>query len=192
GVRVRNKKMSKRVNQTGRHKSVNAPGSERLERHCPHLAFIEPDRYDRLLQRLHQRNTKNKSKRIDGLDPRKNRAHKRTVWLGQHIDCGICGRPYVYGGNGLKDHLMCRGAHEYRCWNGLTVDGPLAAHKLITAIRTEIASLPDFDPVLLQLVEEQQRRRQEVNGQRSQELAARSLAIDREIQNIVAAIRPGR
>src|SRR5262249_17850079 len=60
---------------------------------------------------------------------------------------------------------------------------------LITAIRTEIASLPDFDPVLLQLVEEQQRRRQEVNGQRSQELAARSVAIDREIQNIVAAIR---
>jgi site-specific DNA recombinase len=41
GVRVRNKKISKRVNQTGRRKSIPAPASERLERSCPHLAFIE-------------------------------------------------------------------------------------------------------------------------------------------------------
>jgi hypothetical protein len=48
GMRVRNKKMSRRVNKTGRRRAVDAPPAERLERHCPHLAFIEPQRYDRL------------------------------------------------------------------------------------------------------------------------------------------------
>jgi site-specific DNA recombinase len=46
GRRVRNKKRSQRVNQTGRRKAVAAPPGEGLERQCPHLAFIEPARYD--------------------------------------------------------------------------------------------------------------------------------------------------
>jgi hypothetical protein len=146
GVRVRNRKVSKRVNQTGRRKSVAAPASERLERHCPHLAFIEPARYDRLIQLLDERNAKYRRKGSGGSDPRKGVPKKRTVWPGQHLDCGVCGRPYVYGGHGQKDHLMCRGAHDYRCWNAITVDGPLAAGKLIAAIRAAIAGLADFDP----------------------------------------------
>src|SRR5262249_10918577 len=126
GVRVRNRKLSKRVNQTGRRKSVAAPASEQLQRHCPHLAFIEPARYDRLILVLDERNAKYRRKGRDGIDPRKNVPKKRTVWPGQHLDCGICGRPLVYGGHGQKDHLVCRGALEYRCWNGVTADGPLA------------------------------------------------------------------
>jgi hypothetical protein len=42
GTRVRNARMSRRVNSTGRRRSVKAPPAERLERHCPHLAFIDP------------------------------------------------------------------------------------------------------------------------------------------------------
>src|SRR5262249_42217967 len=105
GVRVRNQKMSKRVNQTGRRKSVPAPPSERLERHCPHLEFIAPARYDRLIHLLDARNAKYRRKGLDGRDSRKNVPKKRTVWPGQHLDCGICGRPLVYGGHGQKDHL---------------------------------------------------------------------------------------
>jgi DNA invertase Pin-like site-specific DNA recombinase len=144
GVRVRNKKMSKRINQTGRRKSVNAPASERLQRHCPHLAFIDPVRYDRLITTLDERNARFKRKGSAGVDPRKNVPRKRTVWPGQHIYCGICGQLFVYGGHGQKDHLMCCGAHDYRCWNALTVDGPLAAAKMITAMREAITGLPDF------------------------------------------------
>ena len=48
GIRVRNKKMSRRINKTGRRRSVDAPPEERLERNCPHLAFIEPSRFDRV------------------------------------------------------------------------------------------------------------------------------------------------
>ena len=110
GVRVRNRKISKRVNQTGRRKSVTAPPAERLERHVPHLAFIEAERYDRMIRMLDERNGKFRRKGMDGIDPRKEVPRKRTIWPGQHITCGICGRPYVYGGNGQKENLMCRGA----------------------------------------------------------------------------------
>ena len=58
GVRVRNKKMSRRVNKTGRHRSVNAPPEERLERHCPHLAFIDAARFDRVNALLKERNAR--------------------------------------------------------------------------------------------------------------------------------------
>lgn len=189
GVRVRNRKMSKRVNQTGRRKAVPAPASERLERHCPHLAFIEPARYDRLIHLLDERNAKYRRKGRDGTDPRKNVPKKRTVWPGQHLDCGVCGRPLVYGGHGQKDHLVCRGALEYRCWNAVTAEGPQAAHKLIAAIRAEIAALEDFDPVLLQLVEEGLRDGRLEQGRRQQELARQQAAAAREIAYIMAAIR---
>jgi DNA invertase Pin-like site-specific DNA recombinase len=191
GVRVRNQRMSKRVNQTGRRKSVVAPASERLERHCPHLAFIEPARYDRLIAQLDERNARFRRKGIDGIDTRRNVPKKRTVWPGQHIDCGICGRPYVYGGHGQKDHLMCRGAHDYRCWNALTVDGPLARSKLSAAIRTAITGLPDFDATLVRLVEEAFRRLQETLAPRHRELAQELSKLEREIGNIVAAVRAG-
>lgn len=189
GVRVRNRRMSKRVNQTGRHKSMPAPASERLERHCPHLSFIDPDRYDRLIALLDERNAKFRRKGVDGIDTRRNVSKKRTVWPGQHIDCGVCGRQFVYGGHGQKDHLMCQGARDYRCWNGFTVDGPLAAYKMSTAISQAIAALPDFDPVLLQMVEEEQQQHQGTRSRHFQMLTSRQTAVEREICNILAAIR---
>jgi DNA invertase Pin-like site-specific DNA recombinase len=189
GVRVRNRKMSRRVNQTGHRKSVNAPPSERLERICPHLAFIEPARYDRLVALLDERNARFRRAEVDGVDPRKNVPRKRTVWPGQHIDCGICGRPYVYGGNGQSDHLMCRGATEYRCWNAASVDGPLAAREMIAAIRDKIETLPDFDPQLTEMVQEEMRRSQHDKGSQQRELAHKLAAVEREIQNLMRAFR---
>ena len=189
GVRVRNKKMSKRNNQTGRRKAVNAPASERLERHCPHLAFIEPDRYDRLIRLLDARNAKYRRKGIDGIDTRKAVPKKRTVWPGQHIYCGICGRLYVYGGHGQTDHLMCRGAHHYKCWNAMTVDGPLAAGKLIEAIRREIESLPDFDPLLVQQVQRELQQQSKEKDRRLQEYARQQTDLRRQIAHILEAIK---
>jgi DNA invertase Pin-like site-specific DNA recombinase len=191
GVRVRNRRTSKRVNATGRRKSVPAPPAERLERHVPHLAFIEPDRYDRLIRQLDARNAKYRRKGVDGLDPRKDVPKKRTVWPGQHITCGVCGRLYVYGGNGQKDNLMCRGAHEYTCWNGIAVDGPDAGQRLVGAIRREIAALPDFDPVLVAMVEEELRLSGGAQDRRRQELATRRATVERALAHITAAIKEG-
>jgi site-specific DNA recombinase len=56
GVRIRNRKLAKRVNSTGRRKVIDAPPEELLERNCPHLVFIEPARFDRLQRVLQQRN----------------------------------------------------------------------------------------------------------------------------------------
>jgi hypothetical protein len=189
GLRVRNRKMSRRVNQTGHRRSVDAPPGDLLQRDCPHLAFIEPARYDRLIAVLDERNAKFRRTGVNGIDTRKNVPKKRTVWPGQHIDCGVCGRPFVYGGHGQKDHLMCRGAHEYKCWNGVSVDGPLAAEKMIAAIRAAIAALPDYDQQLMALLREEMRRRHGDKGRQERELTRRLDAAEHEIQNVVAAIR---
>jgi DNA invertase Pin-like site-specific DNA recombinase len=189
GVRVRNRRMSRRVNETGRRKSVPAPPEERLERQVPHLAFIAPELYDRLIRRLDKRNAKFRRKGVDGIDPRKDVPKKRTVWPGQHITCGVCRRPYVYGGNGQKDNLMCSGAHQYRCWNGIAVDGPDAARRLMEAIRRQIATLREFDPVLVTMVEEELRRDGGDQDRRRRELATRRAAVEREMANIVVAVK---
>ena len=96
-MRVRNRKISKRVNKTGRHKSVAAPPEELLERYCPHLAFIEPARYDLLIKMLDEKNAKYRRKGTGGIDPRKNVSKKRTIWPGQHIECAVCGRLFQNG-----------------------------------------------------------------------------------------------
>jgi DNA invertase Pin-like site-specific DNA recombinase len=189
GIRVRNKKMSRRINKTGRRRSVDAPPEERLERNCPHLAFIEPSRFDRVNDLLTRRNAKFKRLHKDGVDPRKDVPKKKTRWPGQHVDCGICNRPYRYGGHGQTDHLMCGGAYEYCCWNGVSVDGPLAAEKLMTAIVGEINALPDYDNVLTDLMEKEiERLRSDQAGCRTQ-LEQKRNKLERELANIRAALR---
>jgi site-specific DNA recombinase len=153
GLRERNRKKSKRVNRTGRHHSVNAPIEELLERWCPHLAFIEPERYDRVIAMLAERNGKYTAGTGPSGDPRRGRPKKRTLWPGQHVTCGICGRLYRYGGHGQNDHLMCRGAYEYKCWNGITVDGPITRQKMADAILAKLESLPEFEIALVQRIQ---------------------------------------
>ena len=189
GERQRNKKESKRVNKTGRHRSVNARPEMLLKRSCPHLAFIEPARYDRLIALLIERNAKYRRKGVQGVDTRKNVPKKRTAWPGQHVDCGVCGRPFVYGGHGQKDHLVCSGAVQYRCWNGFTVDGPLAGGKLIAAVRDAIRTLPDFNTQLIQLVQKELRHRQGNKAGQLRELTQQLDLAERELQNLTAAVR---
>jgi hypothetical protein len=84
GLRERNNKISRRVNKTGRRRCVKAPPEERLERHCPHLAFFEPAYYDRVIRIIDQRNAKYRRRGINGIDQRKDVPKKRTAWPGQH------------------------------------------------------------------------------------------------------------
>lgn len=118
--------MSRRVNKTGRHRSEKTTKELQLFRHVPHLAFIEPDRYDRIIGMLKERNAKYRRNGGGNGDPRRNVPRKRTRFPGQMLFCGICGRKFVFGGHGRTTPLMCNGAPEHRCWNGSTIDGPLA------------------------------------------------------------------
>ena len=82
GVRVRNRKMSKRINRTRLRRSVNAPAEELLECDYPHLAFIQPKRYDRAIRMLDRRNNKYHRNGFGRIETRKNVPKKRTTWPG--------------------------------------------------------------------------------------------------------------
>jgi site-specific DNA recombinase len=191
GVRVRNDRMAKRVNRTGRRKSIKAPPEERLERECPHLALIDPERYDRVIRMLDERNACYRRKGENGRDTRADVPKKRTIWPGQHLFCGICGRMFVYGGHGKNDHLVCFGAKDYKCWQGITVDGPLASGKMTDAVLEAIKTLPDFDETLVNLVA----RELETFGSACKQelvLIERELVkIARIIENILSFLRDG-
>lgn len=188
GVRVRNRKMSRRINKTGRRRSVDAPPEERLERYCPHLAFIDPGRFDRVNALLARRNSKFKRRLKDGIDPRKDVPKKKTRWPGQHLECGICGRLYRFGGHGQTDHLLCAGATEYACWNATSVDWSLAAEKLVGAILAEITALPDFDEVLTGFVQKEVERIRCAQADRRGELDQECKSLERKLKNITEAL----
>ena len=188
GLRVRNAKVARRVNATGRRRSVAAPPEERLERWCPHLAFIEPDRFDRVVALVNARNAHYRRGK-NGADPCANRPRRRTRWPGQHIYCGICGRLLRYGGHGQSDHLLCHGAYEYRCWNAVTVDGPLAARKMADAILAAIERLPGFEDELVERVNHELTADQNGRAARLRAVDQRLASTRREQENIVRAIR---
>lgn len=153
GERRRNERMAKRVNKTGHRKSVKAPADELLVRHCPHLAFIEPKRYDRLIRKLTLKNDKYTRGRKAAAEQRKRPTKKWRAWPGQHLGCGVCGRDYYWGGHGQTEHMMCCGARDHLCWNGVTFDGVEAADRLSQAILAELEILPGFDATFSRLVE---------------------------------------
>ncbi len=191
GIRERNNRKSKRVNKTGKYKSVKAPPEERLVRPCPHLAFFDPAYYDRVVAKVNARNAKYRRNGADGVDLRQNVPKKRTRFPGQCIYCGICGRLFVFGGHGQTDHLMCSGAREYKCWNSVSVDGPLAAQKISETILSHVEKLDDFDAAFLELIREEGRKLDLVKVTRLQELNTLIDQRQREIQNLLKFIRSG-
>lgn len=148
GCRCRNKRTTKR-NAAGKYKSENADPKDLLIRRVPHLAFFDEAYYDRVIAKVDARNAKYRRTKNGKPDPCQDRPKKRTRFPGQTMYCGICGRLYVFGGHGQRDHLMCEGAREYKCWNGITFNGPLAAERFSQAALNEIRRLDDFDPVFL-------------------------------------------
>jgi DNA invertase Pin-like site-specific DNA recombinase len=146
GLRIRNAKESKRINKTGRRRCVKAPPDRLLARDCPHLRFIEPERYDRVIRMLQKKHELYaRGRRRNSADGRKGISKKRTIWPGQHLKCGVCNRLFYWGGHGVKEHMMCSGCRDYVCWNAATFDGFDAARRLSRAILAQIAELPDFD-----------------------------------------------
>ena len=158
GERHRNKKKVRRK-QNGRPKCVDAPPEELLIRRVPHLAFVEPERWDRLIRQLDERNKKYQRSAERKNDPRADIPKRETRWPGQHLRCGVCGRLYVHGGHGKKERMMCNGARDYSCWNSMTVDASEVANAVAGDIRELVRSLPSFDEAFpLQLVDPRNQR----------------------------------
>jgi site-specific DNA recombinase len=191
GLRRRNERVSRRVNKTGRHRSEKAPKEFRLYRHVPHFAFIEPQRYDRVIKLLADRNGHYCRNGDNGQDPRAGVSRRWTRWPGQHVYCGICGRLFGWGGNGQKDYLMCQGAKLHRCWLGVGCDGRLAAERIAAAVLQEIEGLPDFDEAFLEAVNAEAKRLDGERAGRQSQLSAQVVKVEREIDNVMAFIRGG-
>ena len=112
GIRFRNKRKTRRINQPGRYKSEKADPKELLLRRVPHLAFFDEAYYDRVIAKVDARNAKYRRNGNGTPDPCQDRPKKRTRFPGQTVYCGICGRLYVFGGTrptGPSDVRRCPG-----------------------------------------------------------------------------------
>ena len=188
GERHRNKRMAIRVNKTGRPKLVEAPPEELLIRKVPHLAFVEPDRWDRLIRQLDKRNKKYSRSKESKNHPRSGIPKRRTRWPGQHLRCGVCGRFFVHGGHGKKARMMCNGAREYACWNALTVNATQVAEAVAGDIRELVRAIPSFDE---DWAREYETQRTQLQVSKDAELGLVTDQLrkeDKELENLIGAL----
>lgn len=155
GVRVRNQKVSKRHNKTGRRKTVKGERQDLRFRACPHLAFIDADHYDYVISIADERNRQFQRTSNGRPDPRLNVPRKRTHFPGQHARCGICGRLMHWHGMKGQKVMLCSGAADYRCWNGLYVNGEECAKRIASAALQALSEFPEFDSVFGEMVRQQ-------------------------------------
>ncbi|QDU73737.1 hypothetical protein Pan97_07360 [Bremerella volcania] len=191
GVRVRNRVKSKRINKTGRRKSIKAAPDELLERHCPHLAFVEAHRYDALIRFLDKKNAAYRRKKMDGRDPRAMVPKKRTRFPGQQVFCAVCGHPMRWGGHGQVDRLVCKGAKEYKCWQGATFDGNLASEKILAAVLQAIEELPDFAENLQSQIMEESQTLTDSRYSEKKQIQKRIDSLNREMANLIQFVKSG-
>lgn len=188
GQRQHNNRMSKRVNKTGKRKSVKAPEDMLLIREAPHLAFIDPERYDRVVRMVRKRNEKFRKGREHAKNGQPKGTRTDARWPSQHIRCGICGRKYVLGGHGRKDRMMCDGARSYECWNGMTFDRAELAERVSAEIHHQIENLPEFDSELFQRVHEESERLANRNSSEVKRLTLERSRTQEEIDRLTTAI----
>lgn len=188
GERFHNGRESYRVNNPGIYKTRAAAPESRRTRIVPHWAFFAEGYYDRVIALIDQRTSKYGRGEVD---PLLHRPKKKTRFPGQCIVCGICNYRYVFGGHGQTDHLMCDGARAHRCWNGATVDGPLAAEKISNALFKEFELLEGFDAEFLAAIEaEACQSNLLVEGQLLM-LKQKILEIEVAIKNVLKFVREG-
>jgi site-specific DNA recombinase len=189
GVRVRNRMVSRKHHATGKRRSVKAKPEELRTRNCPHLAFIAPERYDRVLHVIDSRNKHFGRKPVNGHDPFLNRPRKRTTWPGQHMYCSVCNRMFIYDGHGRTGFLTCAGTQSHNCWNTFSVEGAEAGRRIYAAVLEAIQNLPRFDEAFQQMVEAKLQEAGTGREDRLRDLERQRAANEREGQHLLAHIR---
>lgn len=190
GVRERNRRKSKRVG-SGKYVSVKADPGDLLLRPVPHLAFFEEAYFDRVVAAVRARNARYRRSDDPSTDPLRYRPRRLTRYPGRVTACAVCHRPFVWGGHGQTDHMMCTGARLHRCWNGVTFDGALAARRIAEAVHAEVEQLEDFDDVFLAAVREEAGRLDAGRLRRVDDLRAELAAATAGIANLMKFIRGG-
>ena len=138
--------------ETGRRISVKNPSGPVFRDH-PHLAHVDPTEFDEVNARLAAKNARLGRKPVNGVDIRWQVPRKRTRFPGQHSCCWYCGRQHVWGGNGIRSSLTCKGSRDGLCWNSVSFDGRLAVTQLVDQITAELYQLHGFDEQYRELVQ---------------------------------------
>lgn len=188
GMPARGHKHTDKHHETGRRISVPNPDGPNFVGY-PHLAHLDAQEFDDLNAGLNEANKNCGRKKINGNDPQFRVPKKRTRFPGQHAHCWYCGRQLVWGGNGMKDKLMCSGAREWKCWNSIGLDGPRLVELLIEEVQQKLFTLDTFDAQFNELVAGAMK---EVSGAwdvHQRELTRREHELTREKQNILDSIK---
>jgi hypothetical protein len=174
-------------NETGRRISVRNPKGPTYYQ-CPHLAHVDPARFDRVNALLREKNKNHARKPIDGTDLRWRVPRKRTRFPGQFATCWYCGRDFVWGGNGVKNDLMGSGARGWECWNSISFNGPLAVKKLVDVILAELHKLDGFADQFSQRVAAARNGQASDQTERRRRLETEERALQQTKANLVEAI----
>ena len=192
GLPTRGDKHTVKHHESGRRVSVNNPDGPSFYS-APHLAHIDAVQLDALNAILDEKNGDFRRRRDQGVDSRSGVPRKQTRFPGQHAQCWYCGRPYVWGGNGITAHLMCNGSRALQCWNSVGFDGALAAKKLVAAICDQLHSLDGFDAQFAGILEATREEALSLNDHgwttlcRDEEMLGKEI---RNCQDTIAAFGP--
>jgi site-specific DNA recombinase len=187
GMPCRGTKHTVKHHESGRRIAVRNPKGPKF-REEPHLAHLETVEFDELNVLLHEKNAKYRRHCREGVDPRCRIPRKRTRAFGQHALCWYCGRHYVWGGNGITDNLMCSGAREWKCWNSVGFNGPLAARILLQAISDRLSRVQGVEQQYRQLVFTAKNEGNLGVEQRRTAVHREEQALAREKKNIIDSI----
>jgi DNA invertase Pin-like site-specific DNA recombinase len=191
GLRERNRRKTRRINNPGKYVSVAAEARDLLHRRVPHIAFFEESYYDRVVADVKSRNGRCRRSGDPRWDLCRQRPRRQTRYPGQLATCGICGRRYVWGGHGQTQHMMCNGARDHLCWNGVTFDGSIAAEKIAQAVHAEIEKLEGFDSTFLNFVQEEACHLDADRQHHIADLRQQNAAAEQGVANLVRFVRGG-
>lgn len=188
GLPQRGKMHSVKHHGSGRRRSMKNPKGPTYYG-APHLAHLTPDEFDDLNAALTEHNAHYRRRKVNGEDLLKGVPRKRTRFPGQHARCWYCGRQYVWGGNGITHNLQCNGAREWKCWNSIGFNGALAAKRLVQMITAELYQLDGFEAQYAEMIQLTASGKDRGLTDRWDALRRNELALQRERDNIAAAIR---
>jgi hypothetical protein len=187
GMPGRGFKCTVKHHETGRRVAVKNPDGPKFWE-CPHLAHWDAEEFDEINAQLDEANRGMGRKPVNGHDPLWRVPRKTTRFPGQHARCWYCGRPCVWGGNGIGGNLMCNGSRQWACWNSFGFSGSLAAQKVVEAITAELAALDGFDDQFREILEAASRASNADPARLWAELDRDEKEVMRKQENLLAAI----
>lgn len=177
---------TRKVHETGQRVSVpNPDGPHFIE--CPHLAHVDLAELDAVNALIREAHKGFGRKKVNGRDPLARVARKDSRFPAPVATCAYCGRRCVWGGNGIKAHLMCSGAREYRCWNSIGIDGALLTRRIMEALTRALRALDQFEEQFQGLVRQAVADQGDLAGRRER-LHREKASLAARVQNVVDGI----